>query len=296
MLTRRSIMKNALLGCAALTVGRNITQGQDAPSTDTIYSGGAPWGNVLGWRLGSQSWTFRLFPLEEAIKKIASLGLRVIEPGPNQQVRAGSDLVLNVDMTKAQRSLFRSILADNDVTMPTFAAMDITPQAMEFALDMGVETLMTEPPYDHLPGYDKLAQEYGIDLVIHNHPTPSLYSDYRVTLDLLKDLSPRTGVCLDTGHFRRSGFEPVEVAKALQGHIKTVHMKDLSQKDPGRGCHDVPWGTGVCDIPGVMAELKKQNFKGVILAEYEHNWENSLAEVGECARFFNEESRRICME
>ena len=29
----------------------------------------------LGWRLGCQAWTFRLFPLDEAIDKTASLGL-----------------------------------------------------------------------------------------------------------------------------------------------------------------------------------------------------------------------------
>jgi len=288
------MMKSVLFSSAALAIGRNAVRAEDASSDQAIYSGGSPWGNVLGWRLGSQSWTFRLFPFEEAVKKIASLGLRVIEAGPGQKVRAGDDLVISYDMTKAQRYVVRSILADHDMTMPTFGGTDVTPQAMEFALDMGIETLVTEPSPDMLPEYDKLAQQYGVNVAIHNHPNPSIYWDYKLTLERLKDLSPRMGICLDTGHFRRSGFEPVDVARAMKGRILTVHMKDLNNKG-GPDCHDVPWGTGVCDIAGFMVELKRQNFKGVFHAEYEHNWENSLPEVGECARFFNEQSRKICM-
>jgi len=32
--------------------------------------------------------------------------------------------------------------------------------------------------------------------------------------------------------------------------------------------HDVPWGTGVSNVQGVLSELKRQNLKGVISAEY----------------------------
>ena len=42
---------------------------------------GAPNAEKLGWRLGCQAWTFRLFPLFEAIDKTAALGLHYMECG-----------------------------------------------------------------------------------------------------------------------------------------------------------------------------------------------------------------------
>jgi sugar phosphate isomerase/epimerase len=47
----------------------------------------------------------------------------------------------------------------------------------------------------------------------------------------------------------------------------------------------VPYGTGVSDIPGILSELKRQNFAGNISIEYEHNWENSTPEVAQCIGF-----------
>ena len=54
-------------------------------------------------------------------------------------------------------------------------------------------------------------------------------------------------------------------------------MKDLNEKSPN--AHDVHWGTGVSDIQGVIQELKRQNFKGNISAEYEYNWDNNYGDI-----------------
>jgi hypothetical protein len=49
--------------------------------------------------------------------------------------------------------------------------------------------------------------------------------------------------------------------------------------------HDVPAGTGVSDIPAVIAELKRQNFAGNASIEYEYNWKNSVPDVAQCVGF-----------
>ncbi|HYG37479.1 MAG TPA: sugar phosphate isomerase/epimerase, partial [Cytophagales bacterium] len=43
--------------------------------------------------------------------------------------------------------------------------------------------------------------------------------------------------------------------------------------------HDVHWGEGVCNIPGVIRELKRQKFQGAISAEYEYNWLSNSTDV-----------------
>jgi len=60
-------------------------------------------------------------------------------------------------------------------------------------------------------------------------------------------------------------------------------LKDLNQM--GMGAHDVPYGMGVSDVPGILEELKAQGFDGNISVEYEFNWEHSLPEVSQCIGF-----------
>ena len=38
----------------------------------------------------------------------------------------------------------------------------------------------------------------------------------------------------------------------------------------------------------ILAELKRQNYRGGIVIEYEHNWENSLPEIEQSIAFFRE--------
>jgi hypothetical protein len=71
--------------------------------------------------------------------------------------------------------------------------------------------------------------------------------------------------------------------RILNGRIMSAHLKDLNEKSPN--AHDVPYGTGVSDIPGILKELKRQHFAGNISIEYEYHWTNSLPEVAQCIGF-----------
>ncbi len=63
----------------------------------------------------------------------------------------------------------------------------------------------------------------------------------------------------------------------MEGHIIQLHFKDLNEKSSK--AHDVHWGDGVNNIQGVLAELKRQKFKGLFSAEYEYNWDNNMEDV-----------------
>ena len=77
----------------------------------------------------------------------------------------------------------------------------------------------------------------------------------------------------------------MECLKKLEGRIINLHFKDLNKKSPN--AHDVPWGTGVADVPAILKELKRQNFSGYFMIEYEHNWENSVPDLKLCVENFN---------
>ena len=94
----------------------------------------------------------------------------------------------------------------------------------------------------------------------------------------------------DVGHYVRSGLDPVECLKKLEGRIITLHFKDLNEKGPK--AHDVPWGTGISQARAMLVELQRQKFTGPLCVEYEYNWENSSADIARSVDWFN----RTCAE
>jgi L-ribulose-5-phosphate 3-epimerase len=88
----------------------------------------------------------------------------------------------------------------------------------------------------------------------------------------------------------RSGFKPIDCIKELKGRIISFHFKDLNQKGPGtanKPTHDVPWGKGVCDVKGMLMEIRRQKLKAVFSIEYEHHWDNSVPEIAQCVAYFD---------
>ena len=164
-------------------------------------------------------------------------------------------------------------------------------QVFEFAVAMGIETVTAEPLPEHLILIDQFANEYGINVAIHNHPSPSRYFHPDSVLNALNGRSNRMGACADVGHWIRSGLDPVDCIKKLNNKIISFHFKDLNEKS--REAHDVIWGTGITDVETVLNEIKKQDFNGVFTIEYEYNWDNNMPEVIESAKYFNSISKQL---
>ena len=236
----------------------------------------------LGWELGSQAYTFRMFSFAEAIKKIDSCNLRYVEAFPGQKIGGGIEGTMGPDMDDAKRKAVLEMLKANNVKVVAFGVTSAGNEAdwvklFEFCKAMGIHTITSEPNEKDIPLLSKLADQYQINVAIHNHPDPSHYWNPDIVLNAIKGQSKRIGACADIGHWVRSGLDPVACLKKLEGHVLHSHMKDLHEK--GKGGHDVHWGEGVSDIPAVIAELKRQNFKGAISAEYEYNWLSNSADV-----------------
>ena len=246
---------------------------------------GAPNAEKLGWRLGCQAYSFNRFTFFDAIDKTAFLGLHYIEAYPGQRI--SDKLAGNVGpgMSAELRKEVLKKLADSGVKMVNFGVGACDRQHFEFAKEMGIETLVSEPGENAFDSIDKLCSEFGVNLAIHNHPKPSHYWNPETVLKVCQGRSKRIGACADTGHWMRSGLNPVECLKKLEGRIISFHFKDLNQM--GGGAHDVPWGTGAGNAKEMLAEIHRQGIKAVFSIEYEHNWDNSLPEIAKCVKFFD---------
>jgi len=245
-----------------------------------------------GWRLGVQAWTFNRFTFFEAVDKTAALGLKWIEAYPGQRL-GGEDAkaVFHHTMSEKARAAVKKKLAAAGVTLVNYGVVGLPNNEAEcrkvfdFAKEMGIETIVSEPPPEAFPMIDRLCGEYGINVALHDHPKPARYWSPDIVLKAVAGRSLRIGACADTGHWMRSGIRPIDALKKLKGRIISFHLKDLNVFGD-RSAHDVPWGTGKADVRGILEEMHRQGFQGVFSIEYEYNWENSMPDLRKCVAFF----------
>ena len=276
MYWRVGIASIAVLSGLLLAASSGQAFAQDAPK-------GAPAAEKLGWHLGCQAYSFNRFTFYEAIDKNQSLGLHYIEAYPGQKLSPEKpDVTFDHNASPEVREEVLAKLEAADVKLVNYGVVGLpndeaeSRKVFEFAKAMGIETIVSEPPADAFDLLDKLTEEYGINVAIHNHPKPSRYWDPDRVLAAVEGHSKRIGSCADTGHWMRSGVDPLEALKKLEGRIISFHFKDLNEFD-SRKAHDVPWGTGQANVKALLEEVKRQGLSPIVFSiEYEHNWENSV--------------------
>lgn len=246
------------------------------------------------WKLGMQAYSFKEFTFSEAVEKNKALGMSYIECYPGQTLsKEKSDVKVDHNMSSEDRRAMKEMLRKAGVTLVNYGVVSLPNneaecrKVFEFAKEMGIKTIVSEPPEEAFDLIDKFCKQYRISVALHNHPKPSYYWDPDTVLRLCKGRSEWIGACADTGHWTRSGVDPLEAIKKLGNakRIISLHFKDLNEFG-NPGAHDVPWGTGVSQARAILAELDRQGFKGSFSIEYEHNWLNSMPEIKKCVAFF----------
>lgn len=246
-----------------------------------------------GWKIGIQTYTFHQFTLMETLDKTKDLGLKYAEAFFFQSL--GGNFVdtayLNYDIPQETRIQLKEEFAKRDIVLYSFGvAFYDTDEDWEkffaFAKDMGIHTVTCEPKLEHLDVVEQLALKHNIEVAIHNHPDPSVYADPNVLLKALEGRDPIMGVCADIGHWKRSGFDPIETLKMFDGRIKVVHLKDLSVE-----LEDTTWGTGILKVKDALTELKKQKFDGLISIEYENFSDSQLDDIVKSLEFYEQNSK-----
>jgi sugar phosphate isomerase/epimerase len=270
-------------GFFALSLAMGINAGQSIPDAHKI----------AGFAVGLQAYTFNRFTVFEAIEKTDQAGGKVIEFYPDQPLSPDERTVRwshsspddVIEKVKAK-------LAQHKVLAVNYGVVGGKDEAewrkiFEFAKKLNLYGITTED-IKNLDIIEKLVKEFDIKVGIHEHgkrandPSYKLW-DPNFVLSLVKDRDARIGACADTGHWATSGLKPVDCIKILKGRVISAHLKDRAEI--GRGLPDQVFGTGVSDVPGVLAELKAQGFKGNISIEYENNWDHSVPDVAQCIGF-----------
>ena len=283
-------------------------------SADEPAAKGAPNAEKMGWRLGVQAFSFYRYPFLDTVDMVESLGLHYIEMIPFQRLSdENRKMRTDHNMPPEVQEAIKTKLKQADIKVVTYGVVDLPNDETEcrkvfdFAKAMGIETIISEPPYEALDLIDKLCAEYDVNVAIHNHPEPSLYWNPDSVLKACEGRSKRIGFCADTSHWRRSGIDVLETLKRCEGRLITFHFGDVSGKDVEalRASYEdgqakamvaainkipnVVFGEGDGDLVGWLAELKRQGFQGMFCIEsfFEHKSDVALSKMAQSIEYFD---------
>ena len=271
-----------LYGCNGSSSGNPGTDSAATKADSGSVKSDSLSGSSAGFKLGVQMWTFKEFSFSDALNKVDSAGIKNIEAFTDQKLGGGMTGSFGPAMSKETRGKLKQLLQKKGIQI---VAMGVTTpknkaewiKTFELAREFGLSYITSEPPKSQWDMVDSLAGVYAIPIAIHDHPRPNIFWSPDSVLAAIQGHS-HIGSCADVGHWARNGLNPVDCLKKLQGHIIGVHLKDIVKfNDTEAG--DTVVSKGVIDFPAVLAELKRQNFSGMLSIEHESNWLHSLPDV-----------------
>jgi sugar phosphate isomerase/epimerase len=264
-ISRRDFLKAGAVAAAA--VGTGALPFSTAVAADDPYR---------GFKMGVQSYSLRGFKVTEALEHTKKLGLHYWEAYP-EHIKAGA-----VPTYIAEQ---KALLAGSDVKLVAFGVVGFNDneakarEYFDFAKAIGIESLSADPAKNEstFKLLDKLVEEYGVNIAIHNHGPGASYDKIDDVVNWVKDHHPRIGACVDTGHYLRSKENPVEALERLKDRVFGVHLKDVKDAKTFKIL-----GEGDLDVLGCLKVLQKARYKYCLALEYEENPKNPIPDLEIC--------------
>lgn len=254
----------------------------------------------LGWRLGVEAYTFHRVTFFDTVDRAVKLGLPFVGGLTFQKVGGGISKNFEPGLGDDELRVIRLKLADAGVRLLTFYIQEIPGdeagcrRVFEFGRKLGIETFMTEPKVAALDVIERFANEYGINVALHNHDqraSPDYWSPDAI-LKVCEGRGPRMGAAADVGYWLRAGIDPVAGIRKLGPRLITLQMHDLDEVTP-QGT-DVPWGTGKGRSEEIFREIQRLDLKPTMIGlEYSKDFDDNQAAVAKCAEYFNELTLRL---
>jgi inosose dehydratase len=271
VVSRRGFLQSAVV---AATVGATLRAPTVTSGADTAADAYA------GLKMGLQSYSLRNFTVAEAMKHTKSLGLGFWEGFPG-----------HVPMGSVPKHITeqRELLKQGGITMLSYGVLPFDTDEtkargyFEFAKGMGLTALSADPAKDKATFdlLDKLVEEYGVAIAIHNHGPGHRYDKISDVVEMVKDRHPKIGACVDTGHYLRSDEDPVAAIEQLGTRVFGVHLKDVRTISSGgeRKKQFTICGEGDLNIFGCLKALKQLRYQALVALEYEENPDNPLSDL-----------------
>ncbi len=261
----------ALFSLGNITNAQGLKRPDPQPAPETIET----------FKLGIAGYTFHKFDLDKTLETLKTTDVQYL---------CIKDFHLSFSNTDDEIKAFHSKLAEYGVTgygvgpiyMKTKEEVD---RAFDYAKRVGVKLIVGVPNYELLPYVSEKVAEYDMQYAIHLHgPDIELYPDADDVWENVKDLDPRMGMCLDIGHDRRNGKDPVADLEKYHSRVFDVHLKDVTGAT--KMGYSVEVGRGILDIPGFVRMLRKVKYSGIVSLEHERDMDNPFMGIAESIGYF----------
>ncbi len=230
--------------------------------------------------IGIASYTFRSFPLDQAIAMTARLGVKKITL---------KDMHLPMAITPEEMAAARAKLKAAGIELSSCGVVymkseDEVNKAFAYAQLAGISMMVGVPDAPLLPLAEKKVKETGIALAIHNHgPNDERYPSPESAYRPIEKMDRRMGLCIDVGHTQRLGLDPAAEVEKYFDRLLDVHIKDVSSAD-AKGT-TVEIGRGVIDTPKLLKTLVKLGYSKTIHFEHEKDGKDPFPGVAESVGF-----------
>jgi len=287
MITRRSFFKQAGIAAAAVAGAPALFIGA-ARAQQSTTSGS----ELDTFRVGIAGYTFLKFKIDQTLEMMKKVDVHYL---------CIKDFHLPLKSTDEEIAAFHAKCHNSGVNGygvgPIYMGSEAeVNNALAYAKRVGVKTLvgvpfkMVEKKRTASPELLKLVnakvQEYDIKYAIHNHgpDMPELFPSAESTIEMIKDLDKRVGLCLDIGHEFRDGKDPIKAVIDFADRLHDVHLKNVTS--PDKKGHGVELPRGAIDLPAFVRALRKIKYTGVCSLEYEKDMNDPLAGITECITYF----------
>lgn len=252
-LSRRSFFTTAGAATAALAFnGTSAIQAKDVSKLEPKFE------------LGLASYSFRKFSVDQMIQWCKKAEIQKVTLKEFHLPLKSTDEECAA-MAKKFKDAGMEIYSCGVVYMGSKADVD---NAFRYAKALGCVSIVGVPKWELLPYTEEKVKEYDILMAIHNHgPGDQLYPTTKSVWDRVKDMDPRMGIALDTGHTIRAGEDPIQAVREYKDRVFDFHIKDMTEwSAKGRG---VICGHGSMDLLGLMRVLIEVGYDRVCPFEYE---------------------------
>jgi len=232
------------------------------------------------FRVGLQSYSLRGFTsdgkpdLKKALSVTRDLGIRFWEAYPAH---------IPVTLDRSALRMVQDQLEAHQVRVIGFGVVHLGMDEAEnrriftFARELGIGYLSADPDPGAFDLLDRLVEEYGLPVGIHNHGPGHRYDTIDRIAAAIRDHHPKIGCCIDTGHFLRSREDPVRAAEVFGTRVYGVHLKDVKNAETF-----TVLGQGDLRTTDFLKTLAAHRYDHCLAIEYEENPEDPRAEIQEC--------------
>ena len=258
-----------------------------------------PFGGGSKFKLAMAGYTLNSFKTDDALKFCKDHGFCCL---------CVKNFHLPFESTAAEIAEFRRKCADHGVQPYGVGPIsmynaDDAKKYFDYAAALGVDLIVGVPGKKSGPKWTdihsdrtmcevcaRMADEYKIRFAIHNHGrnpktgNPNLYPAVPETYELIKDLSPRIGFCVDWAYTFADGLDCREIARTYRDRIFDGHVRCIS--DLTNGSSGINPAGRVFDYGGVFAALREIGYDGYLGLELANAFPKNPEWIDESRDYF----------